>query len=164
MNWRRRFDSQVYPHFESLLEGFKAHFQVLSQHFATDFDYTLEINQMEVTYINIIPVDDFRQIGQWFRIWNSEAFDIEALGASFSEVTKNEDSQPFARLTHQIQSAVLADGKKKAFRFSLTFRGKLPGNDAKSAMRFLEIGREKIVLRFDEMTTADAHKCWGKLV
>jgi hypothetical protein len=53
------------------------------------------------------------------------------------------------------------DGKHKAFNLSLTFRGKPSGSDVRSAMNFLIAGREAIVMRFKEMTTAAAHRTWG---
>ncbi len=162
VNWRNRPSSQEYPRFEGVSDIFENNLLVLSKHFAKVFNYTLDINQAEISYINIIPVDEFSDAGKWFSLWNSEALNIESLNTSFNEVIRGHDEMPFARLTHDIQSVFTVDGSKKGYRLSLSFRGKPEKNDIEAAMKFLKLGREKIVTRFCEITTGKAHKFWGK--
>ena len=159
-NWRKRPNAQPYPRFEGIAEAFENNLDALAKHFASDFSYTLDVNQAEVAYINVIPVEDFSHAGKWFSVWNG-ALNIEAINTSFNEVIRDRDGKPYARLSHVIQSVFTIDGKGKAFSLSLTFRGKPLGNDVQSAMNFLVTGREAIVMRFKEMTTVAAHEVWG---
>lgn len=162
-NWRREPNSRPYPRFEGLAETFKESVKKLGDHLESDFQYFMEINQAEVAYINVIPVNDFSELGAWFALWNDSAIQVEALNASFTEVIKDSDGRPFARLFHQIESVLTADGKQRAFRLSLTFKGKPAGTSIDAAMVFLATGRDAIVTRFGEITTSDVQKRWGKV-
>ncbi len=162
-NWRRQPNSQPYPRFEGLAEAFEVNLEKLARHIESDFGYQMDINQAEVAYINIIPVESFSEAGEWFEVWNGGAFEVEALNASFNEVVKGDDGKPFARLNHQIQSVFTADRKQRAYRLSLTFKGKPAGSDIGSAMAFLSTGRDAIVTHFGEVTTAEAQKRWGRV-
>lgn len=161
-NWRKHPNPQPYPRFEGIAEAFVHNFETLAEHFASDFAYQIDINQAEVGYINIIPVEDFSQAGDWFSLWDGEHLNVEALTTSFNEVIRDAAGKPFARLKHEIQSVITVEGKRKAFKLSLTYKGKPAGNDISSAMEFLTAGREAIVVRFDHITTSKAHQIWGK--
>jgi len=162
-NWRKRPNDQPYPRFEGISEAFEVNLNSLAQHFVADFSFEIDINQAEVAYINIIPVEAFSHAGTWFELWSSDGIDVEALSTSFSEVIRGRDNKPFARLNHEIQSVFTIDGKQKAFRLSLSFKGKPHNGDTNSAMEFLKIGRDAIVTRFGEITTDKAHKFWEKV-
>ncbi|GAK33238.1 hypothetical protein JCM17846_18650 [Iodidimonas nitroreducens] len=162
-NWRKQAEnSPPYPRFEGIAEGFENNLAKLASHFAADFGYDLDIDQAKITYVNIIPVDHFSEIGEWLRILNGCLFDIEGVNAGFSEVIKDGADTPFARLRHEIDSIYSADGKHKAFRLNLAFMGKPAGNNIASAMAFLAAGRQAIVTRFCDITTEKAHKFWEK--
>lgn len=161
MNWRKNPNPQPYPRFEGIADAFEKNLISLASHLESHFDHATEINQAEVTYINIIPIDEFSDVDQWFSVWNGGILNIEGLNTSFNEVIKDENGKPYARLFHAIQSVYSIDGKHKAFNLSLTFRGKPSGTDVASAMHFLTTGREAIVMRFKQMTTDTAHRHWG---
>lgn len=156
-NWRKRPIPQPYPRFEAIAEAFESYLNTLADHFASKFDYSININQAEVAYINIIPVEDFSHAGDWFSLWNDVVLNTEMLNTSFNEVIQDRSGNSYARLSHIIQS----NGKQKAFHLSLTFRGKPCSTDVPSAMQFLTQGREAIVMRFKEITTSEAHRFWG---
>ncbi|MGP1394802.1 MAG: TIGR04255 family protein [Inquilinaceae bacterium] len=162
-NWRREPNTKPYPRFEGLAEAFEVNLRKLADHLESDFGYRVNINQAEVAYINIIPVKNFSEAGDWFELWNGGAFEVEALNTSFNEVIRGADGKPFARLSHQIQSVLAADGKQPAFRLSLTFKGKPAGSDIESAMAFLVTGRDAVVTRFGEITTKEAQTKWGRV-
>ncbi len=161
-NWRKQPNPQPYPRFEGISEAFEANLSKLTQHFASEFSNEIDINQAEVTYVNIIPVENFSQAGDWFELWNDGGIDIEALNSSFNEVIRDSDGKSFARLNHEIKSVITADSKNKAFRLSLTYKGKPADNNTASAMEFLANGREAIVTRFGEITTQEAQRIWGR--
>lgn len=161
VNWRKSPNPQPYPRFDGIAESFKEKLHVLTTHFQNEFDYSIDVNQAEVTYINIVPVQEFSDIGRWFSIWSGKPFEMEGLSANFNQVMIGSNGAPYARLFHAIQSVYTVDGKHRAFSLSLTFRGKPERNDIDSAMKFFAAGREAIVMRFAEITTKEAHSIWG---
>ncbi len=162
-NWRKRPTQQPYPRFEKISDAFEKNLNKLAVHLTSKFECQIEINQAEVTYVNIIPVENFSQAGDWFELWNDGGIDIEALNYSFNEVIRGSDGKPLARLNHEIKSVFTADSSHKAFRLSLTYKGKPADNNIASAMEFLANGREAIVTRFGEITTKKAHQIWRKV-
>lgn len=160
-NWRRNPNSQPYPRFEGIVEAYLSNLTTLETHLSNHFSYAMDINQAEVTYINIVKVEDFSEAGRWFSLLSGDVLNIEGLNTSFSEVICDPPDKPFARLVHSIQSVYSIDGKDKAFNLSLTFRGKPASSDLTSAVAFLTAGREAIVMRFKKITTPYAHEQWG---
>lgn len=160
-NWRRRPKNQQYPRYDGISKKFSENLEVLEKYLSENFSCVLDVNQAEVTYINIITVENFSEADRWFSVWNDGILDIEALNSSFSEIVKDENGIPLARLFHEIQSVFSIDGKHKAFKLTLTFRGKPSGRDVESTLGFLSRGHEAIVLRFKQITTDHAHQFWG---
>lgn len=161
-NWRKAKNTQNYPRFEGIAKSFSGNLLALSDFSESACGQKIDINQAEVVYVNIIPVDDFSRIGDWLGLWHCDGLDVESFSTSFTEVVLDEAGKPCARLKYDIQSVHTPDGKNKAFKLSLTFRGKPVDNDIESAMSFIGTGREHIVSRFDKITTKHAHQLWGK--
>jgi len=161
-NWRKQKNSQPYPRFEGIAKSFEKNLQTLAEHFDSSFNCQIDINQAEVAYVNIIPVGDFSKANDWFSLWTGGNLNIESLSTNFTEVILDESNKPFARLRYDIQSVFSHDGKNKAFKLSLVYKGKPTQNDIESAMKFIELGREMIVSRFDHITTDKAHQIWEK--
>ncbi len=162
LNWRKRPNGQGYPRFEEISRSYEKYLNDLQNFFSASLGVVLDINQSEVSYINIVPIDNYAQSGQWFRFLDLNTIHSESLNLAFNEIVNAQNGKPFARLTHELQSVITTNGKGKAFRFTLSFRGKPSGNDIVSAMNFIRTGREKIVTRFDELTTDYAHIFWKK--
>lgn len=163
VNWRKQPRPQDYPRFEGISEAFEKNLRTLSEYVSNRFGAPLTVNQSEVAYINIIPVDDFSDATHWFKLWDNGEISIENLNINFDEVVKDKDGKPFARLKHHIQSVFSADGSHKAFRLSLTFIGKPKSSDIDGAMDFVREGRERIVTRFGVITTQEAQSSWGRI-
>lgn len=161
-NWRRSSNPAPYPRFEGVAEAFRSNLTLLADHVSRNFGYEMAINQAELSYINIIPVTDFAEAGHWFSVWKGDNLNLEGLNTTFTEIAKDGEGLPFARLHCQIQSVFSVDGKHRAFSLNLTFRGKPAGSDIPTAMRFLENGRAAIVTRFAAITTPQAHEVWGR--
>lgn len=162
LNWRKRPGGAGYPRFEKISEDFKNHIDKLETFFSRELQVNLDINQAEVAYINVIPVTAYSEIGEWLNIVNIKNIDAESLSLSFSEVIKEANHRPYARLSHELHSVVTADGKSQACRLTIGFRGKPSGSNSASAMDFIQFGRESIVERFCELTTDHAHNYWGR--
>lgn len=162
LNWRRRPAGNDYPRFESIFNAYAAYLSQLDAYVAKKFDAPLDLNQAELTYYNLIPVDDYSDIGRWLDFINVEKFSPENVSTAFTEVVSAADGRPVARLIHELQSAVSVDGKQKAFKLSITFRGKPLGGGAQDYLDFLFEGRKRVVSRFSEMTTSISSEKWGR--
>lgn len=160
LNWRKRPKDEAYPHFESIAGLFEGYLTKLNGLLEDSFTSSLNINQAEVSYINIIPVEDYSALGEWFSFIDLRDFNPEGINLSFSEIINDNHGKPFARLFYELQAVVTKDGRVKAFKLALTFRGKPAGNEISEAMDFAYLGRENIVTRFKELTTNMAHDSW----
>lgn len=160
LNWRKGPNGNEYPRFEGIARSFESHLCSLQKYVEGSLQTSLDINQAEVSYTNIIKVEKYAEISDWFKCIGFEGINLENLNTSFTEVVENESGKPFARLIHEIQSVVTTDGKVKAYKFSLTFRGQPFGNKIIDALDFINAGREKIVTRFAELTSEQAHVKW----
>lgn len=162
-NWRKKRVDQEYPRFEKIENSFESCFASLNELFNKTLQSGIDINQAEISYINIIPIDDFSSIGHWIKIGGLGGANIEGFAMQFSEIALDSSNKPYARLHHEIQSVIAVDQKSKAVRLALSFRGKPPGTRVSDALDFFRAGREKIVLRFTDMTTETAHEAWGRV-
>ena len=161
-NWRKAGNLVPYPRFESISAAFEKDFRKADGYSRKVHATALDVNQAEISYINIIPVKEFSEATEWFCLIGENRIDFEGMSISFNEVVRDDRGQPFARLSHSIQSVFALDGRQKAYSLSLTFRGRPEGNDVSAAMKFLRAGRKKIVSRFGEITTTRAHEVWGR--
>lgn len=162
VNWRKQSSSHRYPRFEAIAKAFERNLSILEKHLLKHFKYQILVNQAEISYINLIPVNDFSEVGLWISLWNGDRFGVESLNLNFRDIVRSDDGQPIARLHHELQSVFTVDGKHKALRLTITVRGKPSDGDPKSALDFLATGREVIVQRFTLITTPHAHKTWGR--
>jgi len=162
-NWRKGPNLQPYPRFEVIADSFERNLQILADHFMAAFKYQIDINQAEVSYVNLIQVQEFAEAGKWFNLCDSGFIDIEALNTNFVQVVKDREGKPYARFYNEIQSVFSVEGKRKAFQLSLTFKGKPATSGIPSAVAFVRDGRERIVNRFRDITTAEAQEIWGRL-
>jgi uncharacterized protein (TIGR04255 family) len=162
-NWRKQPKPQDYPRFEGIVDAFEKKLRALNAYCSERFNTPLSINQAEVSYINIIPVNEFSEVGKWLELWGNNDFLMENLNINFDEIATNSQGKPYARLKHHIQSVFTPDGSQKAFRLSLTFIGKPTENNIEKALSFICEGRERIVSRFGIITTEEAQNNWGKV-
>jgi len=161
INWQKNQNGQPYPHFEGILPIYSSSLRKLATLFKENFGQELRINQAEVIYINLIPVEEFSMASEYFKNWENTSPEIEGLNITISQVFYDSQQNPYARLIQEIQSAVSPDRKNKVYRMSLTFRGKPAGDSIDDAMTFLMNGREAVVLKFADLTTDKAHQLWG---
>ena len=162
LNWRKRNSKKFYPRFETISKSYGEYLESAENFFLRLFSQGLDINQAEISYINIIPVESYSQIGDWFDIGRFGEMNHEVFNLQFGEIILNQENKPYARLICDLKSAITIDGGSKVFNLTFTFRGKPVENNIISAMNFLRDGRERIVHRFDQLTTEKAHLYWRK--
>ena len=161
LNWRQNNEG-TYPRYEQIASTFREKLSLLRQHILDTKMHELEINQIEITYINIIPVENMSEQSRWLKIMPAFGFPTEAVNATLIEVVYNDDRKPIARLHHDLKSVISLDGQNRAFQLDLTFRGKPAAPGIEGAMELLGKGRASIVKRFTELTTDEAHKSWER--
>lgn len=164
LNWRQQANGNQYPRFEGVSENFESNLSKLEELSINDKKNTIEINQAEVSYINLIQANDYSKIGYWIKTFDFSVINVENININFSEVINDINKKPVARLFHELQPVVTKDGKVRAVRLILTYRGQPAGNSIADAMNFIRQGRVKIVNRFSEMTTKEAHEVWGEIL
>jgi uncharacterized protein (TIGR04255 family) len=162
LNWRRRSDGGDYPRFEGVLKSFMNCMSVIESVFEEKFSAKLKINQAELTYVNLINLESFSDAPEWVKIPSKDFDEVDSVSLNVASVVRNDESQPFARFRTDLQSVYARELKQKALRLSLVFRGQPPGTSSESCIEFFERGHELIVNQFDKLTTAKAHKAWGK--
>ncbi|MEM1141425.1 MAG: TIGR04255 family protein [Pseudomonadota bacterium] len=161
-NWRKTSAEEEYPRFEGIAQTFKSHLTDLENHFSSGFSYQLDINQVEITYVNLISIDSFSEVSDFFSIAENLHVDFEGLNMSFSEEIRDSSDSARARMSHSIQSLFTHNGQKRAFNLTLTVKGRPSGSDIDSAIDFITKGRTAIVQRFAEITSASAHRKWKR--
>lgn len=162
LNWRKRQGPTSYPRYEHISGEFERDLKALAHFLRSEKSFDLDINQAEISYVNIFPVDRFSDLSQWLKVWNEPEFEIEGLRLAFPAVVRNDSGEPIGRLHHEILSAYNVASQKPVFKFTMTFRGKPEEPDIPSALSLLARGREQIVKRFAELTTDHAHKVWKR--
>ncbi|WP_083001957.1 TIGR04255 family protein [Halomonas sp. GT] len=164
LNWRKQANGNQYPRFEGVSENFESNLLKLEALSFNGQKNALDINQAEVSYINFIQAEDYSKINSWIKTLDFSGINVESMNINFTEVVNDINKKPVARLFHELQPVVTKNGKVKAVRLILTYRGQPAGNSVAYAMNFIRQGREKIVNRFSEMTTKEAHKVWGEIL
>jgi uncharacterized protein (TIGR04255 family) len=161
LNWRHN-GSDAYPHYEGIAAVFRDSLSKLENHILASKFHRLDINQIEISYVNIITVENVSDLKKWVNIVPAFTSQIETVNVNFTQVLRSEDQKPIARMHHNVRSMVSIDGRNNAFQFDLTYRGKpaLPGIDG--ALEMLGIGRTAIVNSFTEFTTIEAHDAWKR--
>lgn len=164
-NWRKVGDQKnEYPRFESMIKRFRGELVQL-QGCLNDLEpQTLSINQCEISYINHIApeADQGIKASDWLRFVTYGDKEPDDFTTSFREVIHDEDGKPQGRLTCEASTGIKPDGSR-IIVMNLTVRGAPKGVDIESALEFLAKGRDLIVCRFAELTTAAAQKKWGRI-
>ncbi|BAV46423.1 hypothetical protein MesoLj113a_34870 [Mesorhizobium sp. 113-1-2] len=160
LNWRRRA-SRAYPRFEAISAMFDGFLTRLAAKFDSDRS-PLVINQAEISYINAIPLTDGTRMSDWLSIVQPTGLNIEQLNANFSEVVFSPDGKdPVARMHYEVSLHSTRE-VKRAIRLGITYRGAPSQKDVSGVKNFFADGRVKIINRFCDLTTEQAHKVWQR--
>lgn len=160
-NWRRYHDPEIsYPRFEdSILPSFKDDYAEFANLMDEQGCGPLEVEQVEVTYINQIASDTANnlKLSSIFKFWSEDTGlpPLERINVDSAQVLKDDENQPVGRLHIKVNTGVI-DGTPAA-RLDLTARGFTVPID-----EFIDIGHKAIVTTFDAMTTDGMHQIWGK--
>jgi uncharacterized protein (TIGR04255 family) len=167
-NWRKIKTGGEYPRFERMLstfvEGMSTFESFLERH---DLGKMMP-NQVELTYINQIPVPEKGNLFELFKTLFPQQADVvmDNLGAPedvrfFLRYVIRENETPIGRLIVAAEPARRADGVS-ILQVSLTARGKPSSDDVSGVVDFLQRGRVHIVRTFTKLTGSEMHKTWGR--
>ena len=163
-NWRRVGDRSIeYPRYEKMAERFSTELERLEKYFSGLSTQSLNINQCEISYINHIE----GEIGapprpiEWLRFASFEGQEPENISVAFRDVIRSNDHRPIGRFICECASGISPLGKP-ILVLTLTVRGTPSSGGRESALDFIHHGRDLIVQKFAELTTAAAHVVWGR--
>lgn len=160
-NWRRRTPEQAYPHFEWIQQKFMEWLSAWRA-FLAEHNLELKISQFEVTYVNRISIADrpllVDEVMSFLAPPLREGLGgkAEATSLSSQRVLAHEGID-WARAYISAQNAQDERGNPSV-SFELTVRGPLSAD-----LQILQLrAREWIVRAFDNLTSPEMHKVWGK--
>lgn len=164
-NWRKVGDgTNDYPRFESMLRKFKEELTQLQNYMASLASQSLAVTQCEISYINHIKFNrrECKGFSDWLQFVNFTDDSPDDFSMTFREVIRDSDGKPLGRFFTEANLAFLPDGQE-IIVLSLTVKGAPLSADIDAGLEFLTLGREVIVRRFAELTTAQAHDKWGRI-
>ena len=130
------------------------------------------MNQCEVTYVNHIPIGDAAESGR--RVLRGHAQDpFRDRGSShgLSAGIRSHDAErrylmpdKKGRLYVTVQPVVRKDDRRPVLQLTLTARGRPDSASTEDVLRWFDLGHEWIVRGFADLTTADMHRRWERIV
>lgn len=167
VNWRGVAPGETsrYPRYPTMRETFNARLTELAAFADQEGLAPPRITQVEVNYINALPVahEDQGRLEHVLRSWSglrdhhlgdpaegraSMIFEVPGLGT------------PPVRLFVNVDPAVAPDGSSAWF-MTLMVRGAPSGEDVADALEFADGAHEHLVASFMELTTESMHAKWG---
>ena len=177
-NWRRGSEpTQPYPRFEELLPRFVDDFDEFQRFLADEQIGTVDANQCEVTYVNLIKSNDHwsshGQLAKIFQGWSPEysqrvEWPLESVQFNVAHLI-NDDKGEFVGRLHVSMEPVFAAAQGSpptpvpAFRLTLTARGRPLSEGFDGISSFLELGHRAVVTSFDKMASVDMQRAWGRV-
>jgi uncharacterized protein (TIGR04255 family) len=177
-NWRAVPTlGNAYPRYHDCIRPrFSADYAAFVGLLETERVGTIEPNQCELSYINhIVPNEHWsshRDLASVLRCLSNEFCELldyptEAVNMASAHIINDGSGKFLGRLHIKVQSAFrepqTTDEKQiPVFVLSLTVRGRPTAKGVEGVMGFLDIGHRAIVNSFDQVTTPEMHKVWGK--
>ncbi|GGO47554.1 TIGR04255 family protein [Streptomyces lasiicapitis] len=167
VNWRDRGGGIKYPRFGYVLNSLSRRATEVARFAESSFRTKLEFLHVELSYINVLRVDD---VDHWdlqdiFHTWPD--FATHHLGRpansqivfDFPIDSVRSGSEFFLRVS--IEPGVAASGTPGTF-LTMTAQGKPSSTSIDSAVDALKEVHGHLVRSFAEITTESAHERWGK--
>jgi uncharacterized protein (TIGR04255 family) len=169
-NWRKVGEGDEYPRFETMLETFETGFRKLQNLLMHEGLGAIAPNQCEVVYVNHVTVPvgtgPYPVFQRLFKSWVNVPT-LDGIGGPedarilLRYVIRQPDGAPIGRLIVSAEPALKIDGTN-VVQLTLAARGKPMKEDLAGVSEFIKIGRRHIVKGFDQLTSKEMHKEWGK--
>jgi len=171
-NWRRREGSHEYPRFPALRARFGDDLRAFRDFVTTSGLPDLEINQCEITYVNLLTAGEgwsqHGDVGAVISPLSGATSDgrlplPESVDATFRYLfVWPGEAEPAGRLhVHVTPVHRIVDGEPM-LKVVLTARGRPRGTDVAQASSWLEVGHDFLVRAFTSLTTPTMHQRWGR--
>jgi uncharacterized protein (TIGR04255 family) len=170
-NWRQTPTDSVYPRYEKVRAKFQNEVQKFEDFLASEELGKLEVNQCEVTYINLIEEvpdgsDPHANLEEVSSLWAGITSDTPPGEIENSLVQMryylNDGTERIGRIHVIMQPAFRQEDLKPIFRVEITARGRPRGSSVGEAFDLLDLEREAIVRTFAAVTTPEMHELWGR--
>lgn len=171
-NWRKKDEADTYPRYHRLREAFHQDFNAFCQLVSEQGWGSIEPNQCEATYVNLItPGDEWSLHGELEKVITlfSSRYSDKDLGipeeaaVNVKYVLNDGADRPVGRLHINAIPVLRASDNVPAVRLTLTARGMPEGSGIDGALRFIDRGGEAIVRSFTSITTKEMHKIWKRI-
>jgi len=170
-NWRKKEEDTTYPRYSRLREAFRQDFATFCQRIEDEHWGTIQPNQCEVTYVNVIPSGqgwehhgELHHICTLFalRYSDRDRGPMEDAAVRVKYVLRNEKGSPAGRLYVAAEPVFRVRDRQPAFRLTLTARGQPTGEGNDGVFGFFDLAHEAIVLTFTSITTPEMHRIWRR--
>jgi len=168
-NWRQVEGLQPYPRYPTLFQQFKTEWSDFRQFLTEEAIGSPIIDQCELTYINHVPRGDAwkepKELSRVFSIW-SDLGSFKFLPGPELAACKLTYRLPDnrGRLHVQLKQGLRSRDKTPMFVLELTARGAPVGQMADDLASWFSLAHEWIVKGFADLTTADMHEQWGRII
>jgi uncharacterized protein (TIGR04255 family) len=166
-NWKKAGADDTYPRYEKIRASFIDELNALRRFIAEQKLGDLVPTQCEVTYVNHIPLQEARELGQVGFVvsaWSGQFSDNRLSAPETVEIATHHaivvDGNAIGRLHIAISPGYLDSGPLLVL--TLTARGRPAGPSDHQILDFLNLGREQIVRGFASITTPQMHTRWGR--
>jgi uncharacterized protein (TIGR04255 family) len=172
-NWRKMASAAGadYPRYEAIRARFMEQYHKLKAFFRVQGFDDVDPNQCEITYVNHLrsmeKEDLASSLGKVLRVWTDPSpagalAPVEDYRLLLRCSLQADDGTFLGRLTLAAEPAGRQD-KASVVRLILTARGIPLEHTDDGILRFFDLGRDRIVRAFTEITTDQMHSRWGRL-
>lgn len=159
-NWRAEGDTAPYPRYPALREQFGSDFAIFERFLLDNRLNQPVVRQCEVTYVNHIVGFEAAEFSKLFpttfTFSGPHPGPVEAIAVNSRFIIKDDSGNPCGRLHIAIKSTKRSSDGVPMIALTLTARGQ-----SGERLEFLDIGRDRIVRSFREITTSAMHQQWG---
>lgn len=167
-NWRKIEETQVYPRYDRRLrDAFGSALRDFEAFLREEDLGGLDVNQCEVSYINLVPLSDAPTLADAMVVLNYDGYgnfppSPEDARLALRFVMADDSGNHLGRLHVSADPRIRLQDGALVHRIILTARGAPRGEGTEGIFQFLDLGREWIVRAFTALTTSRMHSKWGR--
>lgn len=166
VNWRRADPSMEYPRYGGVRSLFERRFLELRSFVQSAGFGELKINQVEITYLDMIEVDKdhLGHLENTFSLWRGTNDPVlghpEVARASVVYRLYGVGQDP-TRLYASIEPGVAPATRQPTLQMTYILRGAPETATLEDALRFMDRGHDQVTKAFLHLTTDSLHTMWG---
>jgi len=169
-NWRKgKNDSATYPRYPDVIQNFYKYFDALKTSLeCSEISIKLpDIEMLELTYINIIPLSDLNnELGNIGTLLKDTSWEEKTFLTSPKAVNLQwwfEINEINSKMKVHVTSAQKKDDGVPILRMEISVMGAAPSTQIDDCRTWYDEARKYIVQSFDDLTASGMQKKWGKV-